>query len=138
MDGSLRFTPPASPGAGLKSLRQLARERTRTKILAAAKILFTRHAYATVTIRMLANEIQMSTGAIFANFADKADVWRAAMECEPPLDGPIVRAAHEMQHARRGLIAVRPSNWREDLDPDCRAAWSAAETALRLSQGGSA
>lgn len=135
MDGSLRFTPPTAPGAGLRTHRQLAKANTRARILVAAKSLFTRHAYATATIRMLADEVGMSTGAVFTNFRDKADVWRAAMECEPPLDGPIVRAAHEMQHALRGLIAIRPENWNDDEDPDQAAAWKAAEAAVALSEG---
>ncbi len=135
MDGSLRFRPPAPTDQPLKG-RAAAKARTRAKILAAAKALFARHAYGTMTMRMLAQEAGFSTGAIFTSFKDKADVWRAAMECEPPLDGPIVRAAHEMQHALRGLIAVRPSNWDDaEEDPDQTAAWKAAAAALALSEG---
>jgi hypothetical protein len=39
----------------------------------------------------------MSTGAIFANFASKADLWREAMGYEPPVDSEAVRAALKAQ-----------------------------------------
>ena len=43
--------------------------------------------------REIAAEMGMSTGAIFANFTGKADLWRAAMGTEPPVDSAEVRAA---------------------------------------------
>lgn len=42
--------------------------------------------YETQGMREIAAAMGMSTGAIFANFASKADLWRAAMGYEPPVD----------------------------------------------------
>lgn len=73
--------------------RQKAKAATRFKVVAAAaKLWFQPGTYETVGIREIAAEAGMSTGAVFANFDSKADLWRAAMGYEPPVDGPEVRA----------------------------------------------
>lgn len=115
--------------------RQLAKAATRARILAAAQTLFRTRTYAEVSIRLIARTAGLSTGSMFASFADKADLWRVAMGCEPPLDGPATRAAPLLVSALRGLIAVRPANWDDDDDPDAVAAWTAADVALRVAEG---
>lgn len=115
--------------------RQFAKARTRERILAAAKALFAERTYAGATIRDIAARAGMSTGALFANFKDKPDLWRAAMECEPPLDRAETRAAPLMLDALRGLIKVRPRDWNEGDDPEFTAAWSNAEAALAMAEG---
>jgi len=92
MDATPRH-PRACPEGAPPSARQLAKDRTIALCLAAARQLFSETTYEEVTMRGLARAMEMSTGAIFANFRDKADVWRCAMLCEPPIDSPLTRAA---------------------------------------------
>ena len=55
--------------------RALAKLRTRQIVLEAAKRLFTERGYEEATVRDIAREAGMSTGAVFANFEDKADLF---------------------------------------------------------------
>ena len=55
--------------------RALAKQRTREKILASAKNLFTEKGYEGATIRDIASAAGMSTGAVFASFTDKSDLF---------------------------------------------------------------
>ena len=55
--------------------RALAKQQTREKILAAARELFTQRGYEGATIRDIAKAAGMSTGAVFASFVDKADLF---------------------------------------------------------------
>lgn len=73
--------------------RQHAKAQTRAKALASARRLWAEPGtYEAVGIREIAADMGMSTGAVFANFDSKADLWREAMGYEPPVDGPEVRA----------------------------------------------
>lgn len=74
--------------------RQLAKAQTRARIIAAAQKLWAEPgSYNDGTIRVIATAAGMSTGAIFANFEGKEDLWRVAMGYEPPIDSAEVRAA---------------------------------------------
>src|SRR5213592_1514829 len=68
--------------------RALAKQQTRVKVLAAARRLFSEQGYEGATIRDIAAEAGMSTGAVFANFSDKSDLFREIMvaDCEALLD----------------------------------------------------
>lgn len=55
--------------------RALAKQRTREKILDSAKSLFTEKGYEGATIRDIASAAGMSTGAVFASFTDKSDLF---------------------------------------------------------------
>jgi AcrR family transcriptional regulator len=59
--------------------RALAKQQTRAKVLAAARRLFSEQGYEGATIRDIAAEAGMSTGAVFANFSDKSDLFREIM-----------------------------------------------------------
>ena len=59
--------------------RALAKQQTRAKVLAAARKLFSEQGYEGATIRDIAAAAGMSTGAVFANFTDKADLFREIM-----------------------------------------------------------
>ncbi|HEX3700191.1 MAG TPA: helix-turn-helix domain-containing protein [Phenylobacterium sp.] len=59
--------------------RAQAKQQTRGKVLAAARRLFSEHGYEGATIRDIAAEAGMSTGAVFANFTDKSDLFREIM-----------------------------------------------------------
>lgn len=55
--------------------RAVAKLRTRQIVLDAAKRLFTERGYEAATVRDIATAAGMSTGAVFANFNDKADLF---------------------------------------------------------------
>jgi AcrR family transcriptional regulator len=59
--------------------RALAKQQTRQKVLAAARRLFSEEGYEGATIRDIAAAAGMSTGAVFANFTDKSDLFREIM-----------------------------------------------------------
>ncbi|HUZ13313.1 MAG TPA: TetR/AcrR family transcriptional regulator [Caulobacteraceae bacterium] len=62
--------------------RALAKQRTREKIAAAARTLFTERGYDGATIRDIATAAGMSTGAVFANFTDKSDLFAEIVVAE--------------------------------------------------------
>ena len=68
--------------------RALAKQQTRAKVLAAARRLFSEQGYEGATIRDIAAAAGMSTGAVFANFSDKADLFRDIMntDCDALLE----------------------------------------------------
>jgi AcrR family transcriptional regulator len=59
--------------------RALAKQQTRLKVIAAARRLFSEQGYEGATIRDIASAAGMSTGAVFANFTDKSDLFREIM-----------------------------------------------------------
>ena len=59
--------------------RQAAKIRTRQKVLDAARSLFAERGYEPATIRDIAKGAGMSTGAVFANFQDKAELFEAVL-----------------------------------------------------------
>ncbi|MBU2134862.1 MAG: TetR/AcrR family transcriptional regulator [Alphaproteobacteria bacterium] len=59
--------------------RALAKQQTRAKVLTAARELFGAQGYEGATIRDIAAAAGMSTGAVFANFADKSELFREIM-----------------------------------------------------------
>lgn len=59
--------------------RALAKQQTRAKVLAAARRLFSEYGYEGATIRDIAAAAGMSTGAVFANFDDKSDLFLEIM-----------------------------------------------------------
>ena len=62
--------------------RAQAKRRTREKIVAAAKSLFAERGYEASTIRDIAKTAGMSTGAVFASFTDKSDLFTEIAETE--------------------------------------------------------
>jgi AcrR family transcriptional regulator len=75
------------------SQRALAKQRTREKILTAAKALFAERGYEAATIRDIASEAGMSTGAVFASFTDKSDLFTEIAETEQSELNNAMRAA---------------------------------------------
>jgi len=66
---------PAQP----MTRRALAKQRTRRHLLDAAKRLFNERGYEAATVRDIAAAAGLSTGAVFASFADKADLFGAVI-----------------------------------------------------------
>lgn len=79
--------PPAPP-----SKRALAKARTRARVLEAARRLFAERGYDRASIRDIAREAGLSTGAIFAGFRDKADLYAQAMHRTPPSEAAVAAA----------------------------------------------
>lgn len=77
--------------------RQIAKEQTRLKVMASARALFDGKGYPGTTIRDIAKGAGMSTGAVFANFEDKAALYQALYGHKPLLENV----------ARQALIILR-------------------------------
>ncbi|MBA4000176.1 TetR/AcrR family transcriptional regulator [Brevundimonas sp.] len=74
------FEPVDQPADGPRlNRRQAAKVRTRQKVLDAARDLFSERGYDPATIRDIAKGAGMSTGAVFANFQDKAELFEAVL-----------------------------------------------------------
>lgn len=61
------------------SLRAQSKLKTRRRVLDAARRLFMERGYEAATIRDIASEAGLSTGAVFASFIDKTDLFNAVM-----------------------------------------------------------
>jgi len=75
--------------------RAVAKQQTRQRVLAAARRLFSEQGYEGATIRDIASAAGMSTGAVFANFSDKADLFREIMIVDMGRLGERMREAAE-------------------------------------------
>lgn len=77
----LQSFPEQAPGM---TRRAMAKQRTRQRLLGAARRLFTSRGYDAATIRDIASEAELSTGAVFASFSDKADLFNEVIiaDCE--------------------------------------------------------
>jgi AcrR family transcriptional regulator len=84
-----------SDGAEPLSRRALAKLRTRQALISAAKALFTAHGYADATVRGIARATGMSTGAVFANFADKADLFAEVLASDHQALNPALKEIAE-------------------------------------------
>jgi AcrR family transcriptional regulator len=73
--------------------RTLAKQQTRAKVLTAARRLFSEEGYEGATIRDIAAAAGMSTGAVFANFTDKSDLFREIMLADMVALGDAMREA---------------------------------------------
>src|SRR5580698_9408033 len=80
--------------------RALAKQRTREKIVSAAKMLFAERGYEGATIRDIAKAAGMSTGAVFASFTDKSDLFTEIAETEQAELHAAMRAAGEGKTGR--------------------------------------
>lgn len=64
--------------------RQLSKGKTREKVISAGRTLFMSGGYGTATVRDIAKGAGKSTGALFANFAGKADLLLTVAQDELP------------------------------------------------------
>jgi len=62
--------------------RALAKQRTRERVLSAARQLFSERGYEGATIRDIAQAAGMSTGAVFASFADKSELFEEILAAD--------------------------------------------------------
>ena len=88
--------------------RQAAKVRTRQKVLDAARSLFAERGYEPATIRDIAKGAGMSTGAVFANFQDKAELFEAVLTEDMSRLAEVVEAgAPEGEPVRQRLLGAR-------------------------------
>ncbi|HEY1752944.1 MAG TPA: helix-turn-helix domain-containing protein [Caulobacteraceae bacterium] len=98
--------PLADAEAERPNQRAAAKQRTREKILAAAKALFAERGYEAATIRDIAKMAGMSTGAVFASFTDKSDLFTEIAETEQVELQRAMRAAAEGLAGRAAILAM--------------------------------
>jgi AcrR family transcriptional regulator len=84
--------------------RQAAKVRTRQKVLEAARALFAERGYEPATIRDIAKGAGMSTGAVFANFQDKAELFEAVLTEDLAGLAETIKAAAAAESTLRGRI----------------------------------
>lgn len=138
--------PPPTP-----SSRAGAKARTRSKVLQAARSLFMERGYDAATIRDIAARAGLSTGAVFASFSDKADLFKAVLaedlgrqldllEAAQSVDLPVretllrlFRAAYAFHLEQLPLLqAATGLSWSQGLDGPLghRPAYSPAVAAI--------
>ena len=110
---------------GLRQDKQIA---TRERIVSVARGLFQSMPYDQVTIRLIASGVGMTTGAIYANYPNKSEIWWAAMGSPPPIDSPILRNTSAMEAALARLVGY--SKDKTTSSKAWRQAWKLAESAL--------
>ena len=90
--------------------RALAKQRTRERVLSAARQLFSERGYEGATIRDIAQAAGMSTGAVFASFADKTELFDEILTADyEVIYAQMVqaaRAADTVDQALLGLFGV--------------------------------
>jgi AcrR family transcriptional regulator len=84
--------------------RQAAKVRTRQKVLDAARALFAERGYEPATIRDIAKGAGMSTGAVFANFQDKAELFEAVLAEDLARLAEALKAAVAAESSLRGRL----------------------------------
>lgn len=97
--------------------RQAAKVRTRQKVLDAARTLFAERGYEPATIRDIAKGAGMSTGAVFANFQDKAELFEAVLSEDLARLGETLKTAAAAENSLRGrLTAALDAGYHRTLD----------------------
>lgn len=97
--------------------RQAAKVRTRQKVLDAARTLFAERGYDPATIRDIAKGAGMSTGAVFANFQDKAELFEAVLSEDMVRLAETMKAAAATEGALRArLLAALTAGYHGSLE----------------------
>jgi AcrR family transcriptional regulator len=97
--------------------RQAAKVRTRQKVLEAARTLFAERGYEPATIRDIAKGAGMSTGAVFANFQDKAELFEAVLSEDLAKLAETLKAAAAAETALRArLLAALIAGYHGSLE----------------------
>lgn len=103
-------------GAPRLNRRQTAKLRTRQKVLEAARGLFAERGYDAATIRDIARAAGMSTGAVFANFQDKAELFETVFAEETALSLAALKAGARGDTARERLVGALGAGYRRSLE----------------------
>jgi AcrR family transcriptional regulator len=122
--------------------RALAKQRTRERVLSAARRLFTERGYEGATIRDIAQAAGMSTGAVFASFSDKSELFDEILTA----DYEVIYAQMKQASANAatveegviGMFAVAYGFHVEQLpllQASIAVSWTRSETAERRNRG---
>jgi AcrR family transcriptional regulator len=96
---------------------------TRAALVAAARPLFAEHGYAAVGTERIAHAAGVSRGALYHQFADKADVFAAVLEAvEADLTGRLIEAVAEAGSADPpSMLTTGADAWLDAIaDPEVR------------------
>jgi len=130
VSGSIQ--PAGEADVRVPTRRALAKQQTRAKVLAAARRLFSEEGYEGATIRDIAAAAGMSTGAVFANFADKSDLFRDIMTSDiAELSRAMREAASKARTVDEALLKIFMAGYSfyKSQLPLARAAFSISWTA---------
>lgn len=135
-------TKPITPTAERPlTSRALAKQRTREKILDAARQLFNERGYEGATVRDIAKAAGMSTGAVFASFADKAELFDEIVAGDyRALESDMAEALREaatVEEALHGLFGAAYRSHAHQLPMICAAmaaGWSREPVAIPRSR----
>lgn len=122
--------------------RALAKQRTRERVLSAARRLFTERGYEGATIRDIAQAAGMSTGAVFASFSDKSELFDEILTADyeviyAQMKQASVNAA-TVEEGVIGMFAVAYGFHVEQLpllQASIAVSWTRSETAERRNRG---
>jgi AcrR family transcriptional regulator len=96
--------------------RALAKQQTRERILAAARQLFIERGYEGATIRDIAREAGMSTGAVFASFADKAELFDEIVAADyRALEAEMAAAVQDARDVESALLGLFGAAYRSHV-----------------------
>lgn len=96
--------------------RQAAKVATRAKVLAAAQNLFFSVGFEAATIRDIAEDAGLSTGAVFANFKDKADLYRTIFGHDPLTPEQGLRLARALREAEAFISGFEGDELQDGID----------------------
>ena len=122
--------------------RALAKQRTRERVLSAARRLFTERGYEGATIRDIAQAAGMSTGAVFASFSDKSELFDEILTADyEVIYAQMKQAGVNAQTVEEGVIgmfAVAYGFHVEQLpllQASIAVSWTRSESAERRNRG---
>ena len=106
---------PGDTGRPL-GVRAAAKARTRQRLIESAKQLFMERGYEGATVRDIAAAAGLSTGAVFASFADKVELFNEVLLVDGEAQCELMaRAAEEPGRARERLVRVLSAAYRYQL-----------------------
>lgn len=106
----------ANDAAPNPNLRKLAKATTRAKVLEAGRELFDERGYEAATIRAVARRVGMSTGAVFASFTDKADLYRAVYGHDPLTPEQGIKLAAALREAEAFIAGFEGDELQSNID----------------------
>jgi|SRR5215217_1339191 len=119
--------------------RAMAKQQTREKVLQAARDLFIERGYEGATIRDIARAAGMSTGAVFASFADKTELFDAILNDDfAGLLDPMQDAFSASTTAKEALVGMFGAAYRAHsaqlplIQAALAASWTRTPEAERL------
>lgn len=107
------LTMPRAETDAPTSLRAQSKLKTRRRVLDSARKLFIEHGYEYATIRDIASDAGLSTGAVFASFIDKIDLFKAVMaeDVERQVES-LSQAVRPDLDAEAALLAIFEAGYR--------------------------